>query len=109
MQNGTITQSDIDFIRQLNMNSKILIVVNKCDLKTEEEYAAVVKSVRESAEHAGIPLFDVVPYSSMDPEAYEGIEKIHEFFEYSRKTGPRTLPQKRRGFFHGSISLFPDA
>ena len=90
VQNGTITQSDIDFIRQLNMNSKILIVVNKCDLKTEEEYAVVVKSVRESAEHAGIPLFDVVPYSSMDPEAYEGIEKIHEFFEYSRKTGLRS-------------------
>ena len=84
IQNGTLTQNDIAFIHRLNLDTKALIVVNKCDLKVEEECNAVVNQVKNDAIAAGINLYDVIPYSSMEPDQYGGKDKILNFFAYAR-------------------------
>lgn len=90
VSNGTLTDKDIKFIRELNLSTKILIVVNKCDLKTEKEYTAVVDQVKSDAIAAGIDLYEVVPYSSRKPDQYEGKDKILEFFSYARDSRTHT-------------------
>ena len=90
VSNGTLTDKDIKFIRELNLSTKILIVVNKCDLKTEKECTAVVDQVKSDAIAARIDLYEVVPYSSRKPDQYEGKDKILEFFSYARDSRTHT-------------------
>ena len=90
VSNGTLTEKDIEFIRELNLSTKILIVANKCDLKTPEECTAVVDQVKSDAIAAGIDLYEVVPYSSREPDQYEGKDKILEFFSYARDSRTHT-------------------
>lgn len=82
VSNGTLTDKDIKFIRELNLSTKILIVVNKCDLI--KSYMAVVEQVKSDAIAAGIDLYDVIPYSSKYPDQEKGKDKIMEFFSYAR-------------------------
>ena len=90
VSNGTLTDKDIKFIRELNLSTKILIVANKCDLKTEEECMAVVDQVKSDAIAAGIDLYEVVPYSSREPDLYKGKDKILKFFSYARDSRTHT-------------------
>lgn len=87
--NGTLTSDDIVFIRKLGITSKILILVNKCDLKTPEEVDSVLQRTQVDAIKAGLPVFSVVAYSSYDPALFGGKEKVEEFFEYAKKCETR--------------------
>lgn len=83
VENGTLTEDDIRFIKRLDLKTKILIVINKCDLKIDSESNAVAEQTRTAALNAGIPLFDVVRYSSWYPEQYHGNDRIKEYFDYA--------------------------
>ena len=85
VKNGTINQTDIEFIRRLELSTKILVVVNQCDLVTPDETDNVVKAVRRDAGRAQLNLFDVVPYSSHYPDDFGGQAKIRAFFAYAEK------------------------
>lgn len=83
VENGTLTEDDIHFIKRLDLKTKILIVINKCDLKIDSESESVAAQARTAALNAGIPLYDVVRYSSWYPEKFRGSERIQEFFDYT--------------------------
>lgn len=83
VQNGTLTEDDIRFIKRLDLKTKVLIVINKCDLKIDSECAAVAEQARLAANNAGIPIFDVVQYSSYYPETKQGIDRVKKYFEYA--------------------------
>lgn len=82
-ENGTLTEDDIRFLRRLDLKTKILIVINKCDLKSDSVSRTVAEQTRTAALNAGIPLFDVVRYSSWYPEHLDGNERIKNFFDYT--------------------------
>ena len=83
VENGTLTEDDIRFIKRLDLKTKTLIVINKCDLKIDSESESVADQARAAALNAGIPLYDVVRYSSWYPEKFRGSERIKEFFDYT--------------------------
>ncbi len=85
VENGTLTDNDIRFMEKLNLRTKILIVVNKCDLKTESESRRVAEQVEKAARNAGLPIFDVIRYSSFEPDEYQGAEYVGRFFRYAQK------------------------
>lgn len=83
VENGTLTEDDIRFIKRLDLKTKILIVVNKCDLKIDSESSSVAEQARTAAMNAGIALYDVVRYSSWYPEQFNGNARIQEYFDYA--------------------------
>lgn len=67
----------------MDLKTKILIVINKCDLKIDSESEAVAEQARTAALNAGIPLYDVVRYSSWYPEKFRGNDRIQKYFDYT--------------------------
>lgn len=84
VENGTLSEDDIGFIRRLKLKTKVLIVINKCDLSTKSNCEDVAQQVRWAAEGAGIQVFDVVMYSSVNPELMNGLEQINTFIKYAQ-------------------------
>lgn len=85
VQNGTLTDDDVNFIKKINLNTKILIVLNKCDLRPESDCDIVLEEIKLVCESSGILVFDIVKYSSMYPESMNGIDKINAFINYAQK------------------------
>lgn len=88
VQNGTLTEDDISFIGQLNLKKETLIVINKCDLKMEEEVMNIVNQTKADVKNANINVRDVVPYSSMNPSLYDGREKVRHFLQSLKSLEP---------------------
>lgn len=76
---GTITSEDIDFIRNLHLTNKILIVFTKADKRTPEAVKEVVELAKETIMNAGIDFFAVTAFSSIEKKEYSG-ESIKDFF-----------------------------
>ncbi len=86
VKNGTLQQSDIQFIRSLGLTTKPLLVVNKCDLRPEEESKAVVDRIQQDAKMAGLEIFSAIRYSSRYPKDFEeGCRGVQNFFAYAAK------------------------
>jgi len=65
----SIPSSDIHFIKSLELEHPILVVLNKADKRTPKDIEALVQKTQESLEEHSIAFYDVVGYSSS-----EGIE-----------------------------------
>lgn len=83
VHNGTLHNDDISFIKRLDLKTKILIIINKCDLKTPIDCSEVEEQARFAARNAEIPVFDVVQYSSLYPDMNHGRGRVQKFFEYA--------------------------
>lgn len=81
IENGTISGSDLDFLRSIAPENPVLVVFNKCDKKTAEDVGRVVEQTRAVLKTSGIPLYDVISYSSIDPQKYDPDKRIDSFFE----------------------------
>lgn len=79
IENGVLSQSDIDFIDKLELRQPILIVVNKADKKIDSEIERITEHIRTTAEEAGIDLFGVAAYSSMRGTEWNGGNAIEEY------------------------------
>ena len=64
IDNGTITESDLKFIANLEIKKPILIVLNKADKKTSAERKEIFETVTESLK--GVCIYGVAVYSSRD-------------------------------------------
>ncbi|MCM1230856.1 MAG: dynamin family protein [Ruminococcus flavefaciens] len=76
--NGTITNSDIEFLRSLNQAIPKLVIVNKADKLPPDELDEVVEKIRDILKTKGINFADVLTYSSEEPEYYDR-DKILEY------------------------------
>lgn len=76
--NGTIPQSDIDFIQKLNFdkNKPIYFVYNKAELKTSGDLQSVIEHFEHILNSANIPFVGICTYDSVDKEhvsQYKGL------------------------------------
>lgn len=87
---GTITNSDIEFLRSLNQAIPKLVIVNKADKLMPDELDEVVDKIRATLQMKGIQVLDVLMDSSEEPEDYDR-EKLLEYL----KNWDRTISQSR--------------
>ena len=82
VQNGTLQNEDITFIKNLNLKNKILILVSKCDLKDYDSIVAIIEQVKKDANNNGINFYDVVPFSTDEDSCYyeSGVSCVEKFF-----------------------------
>lgn len=90
INNGTITQSDADFIRRVEQGKKILLILNKADKVTEKEREEIVTECKRVAkEDYGLTLFGVTAYNAREGLEYLGNNLVDEFLksaeEYSEQ------------------------
>ena len=77
---GTITDSDIAFIKTLNESIPKLIIVNKADKIMPDELEEVVEKIRDVLNMRGVQYLDVLTYSSDEPDDYQK-EEIEEYLK----------------------------
>lgn len=77
---GTITNSDIDFLKSLNPEIPKLIIVNKADKIFPDELDEVVGKIRDTLQIKGIRFVDVLTYSSEEPDDYDK-DRILEYIK----------------------------
>lgn len=77
---GTITNSDIEFLRSLNPAIPKLIIVNKADKLLPDDLDEVVDKIRDTLQMKGIQVVDVLADSAEYPEDYDR-EQILEYLK----------------------------
>lgn len=85
-----ISSSDMAFIKTLNLQHPILVVLNKADKKTPQDREALVQKTRENLQENQIPFYDVVAYSSAQDIEYSTSQNIIQ-------TYLSTIAQNKRG------------
>ncbi|WP_298482116.1 dynamin family protein [uncultured Ruminococcus sp.] len=68
---GTITESDIAFIKTLKPEIPKLIIVNKADKVFPDELDEIIEKIRDVLNLKGIRYLDVLAYSSEEPDDYD--------------------------------------
>ena len=63
-QNGTVPRQDIEFIRSLQLEQPVLVVISKADKRPEEQVQQIIATARQDLDKADIDYMDVIAYSS---------------------------------------------
>ncbi|WP_462409385.1 dynamin family protein [Neobacillus sp. Marseille-QA0830] len=84
IDDGVITDKDLEFIAKLRANVPILFVFNKADIKPESQVKEIVINAKNIIYSKGLNVFGVTAYSSLEQKEYTG-EFISAFFEYANK------------------------
>ena len=84
-ENGTVHQKDIEFIKRVAPEKKVLFIFNKCDKKTDREIEDIIKHAKQTLTDAEVLYEDVVSYSSVMPEEYDKRKKISKFLKRVNK------------------------
>lgn len=79
-ENGTISSSDIKFLKNINDTIPIYIVINKCDKTTESNLKLIKKEVWGKINNSELNIKDVLCFSRRSPEKFD-IEKINVILE----------------------------
>lgn len=82
IENGTIPQSDLNFLLAVAPENPVLIIFNKCDKKTDEDISKILEHGKNILDSYNIPIFDLIPYSSVCPEKFD---KNHVINNYIKK------------------------
>ncbi|MBR4613420.1 MAG: GTPase domain-containing protein, partial [Kiritimatiellae bacterium] len=72
MDNGLLTQNDIDFIDSLDIKTPILIVFNKADLRSASIRKEILAKATEDVKFMATPVYGIAAYSSKDHVEYTG-------------------------------------
>ncbi len=74
IDDGVITDKDLDFITKLRANVPILFVFNKADIKPESQVKEIVMNAKEIISKKGFNVFNVTAYSSLEEKRiYRGL------------------------------------
>ena len=82
---GTVKDSDIEFIKTLHETIPKLIIVNKADHIMLDELDIVVEKIKDTLNMKGIKYIDILTYSSEFPEDYQR-DEIIEYLEKWNKS-----------------------
>ncbi|WP_147565182.1 dynamin family protein [Clostridium tyrobutyricum] len=85
IENGVIDSTDIEFIRSLDMQNPVLIVINKADKKSEREVRDIMKSVIDTLDNTDIKVYGVTAYSSFYAEEFFKKTLIDDFLNIADK------------------------
>ena len=79
IENGTITNEDLNFITNLKLKKPILFVFNKADKKCDSDIKNIIENTKKTLEKTQLNVFGVTAYSSFcNQEYFENI--IGSFF-----------------------------
>ena len=78
--NGTLSSSDIEFLKGINDKIPIYVVINKCDKITQSNLDLIQEEVREKAIGSNLNIKEVLCFSRRNPEKFD-IEKINAILE----------------------------
>lgn len=70
-EDGTIKNSDINFLKSLNPEIPKLIIVSKVDKISLEDIDEVIDKIRSTVQMKGVRVTDVLAYSSDEPDDYD--------------------------------------
>lgn len=79
---GAITEDDIQFIKSLRIETPILIVFTKADLKPDKEIEQIITVAKKTVNNAGITCFGITAYSANLKKEYGGNE-IQKFLNFA--------------------------
>lgn len=82
IDNGAITEDDIQFIESLRIKTPVLIVFTKADLKPEKEIQQIINVAKETIDRTAIDCFGITAYSADLKKEY-GMNLIPEFLNYT--------------------------
>ena len=85
IDNGTITENDIEFIDNLCIQTPILIVFNKADLKPKEDVTEIVEEAIKTTQLMKTKCFGVAAYSALEKKEYTD-RVIEKFLEHVTKS-----------------------
>jgi len=129
IQNGTIPQNDINFIKSLDFETELLVVLNKADSKIETEIENIINVTKTGLKNNDIEFYDVVAFSSSEKKEYspsgnvlnsfldradritpgtELVERVNNIFEEFlsyQKTEIENLRQSRKVMNEGSVDM----
>jgi GTPase Era involved in 16S rRNA processing len=72
----SIPNSDLQFIKSLNLYHPILVVINKADKRVPKDLEALVSKTKESLNEKKIPFYNVVAYSSSKDKEYSSTQNV---------------------------------
>lgn len=82
IDNGAITEDDIQFIESLRIKTPILIVFTKADLKSENEIKQIIEVANDTISQTMIDCFGITAYSTVLKKEY-GNNEIQKFLNYT--------------------------
>lgn len=80
IQNGTIPQTDVDFILNLDYEMELLVVLNKAENKTLKEIRDTVFVAKSNLEKNKVKFYDVIGFSSSLCKEYSPSGKVLDSF-----------------------------
>lgn len=86
IDNGALTQDDIDFIDSLGIQTEILIVFNKADKKTSADITKIISEANKTVSQCMVAkCFGITAYSSVQEKEY-GNDIIKSFLETAEQS-----------------------
>ncbi|MCZ6174512.1 dynamin family protein [Campylobacter ureolyticus] len=84
-ENGTIQNSDLDFLTSLNLdNKKLFVLVNKADLRSNDDLKDIINEVKESLDDYDIKYEGIQTYASQNNQNHTPIvikKSLDEFLK----------------------------
>ncbi len=96
-----ITNTDLNFLKTLNLQQPILVVINKADKKLPEDREDLVQYTKESLKVSNISYYDVVAFSSSKNEEYTPTKDVIDTYLKiiaSQTTGTKILHDVKKAF-----------
>lgn len=80
LDDGTITEEDINFIMTLKSEIPKLVIVNKADKEPADDVKKIMEEIKNKLDIKGIQYVDVLAYSRRDLDGFDS-KKIKEYIE----------------------------
>lgn len=82
IDSGAITEDDIQFIESLRINTPVLIVFTKADLKSEKEIKEIINVANDTISKTTVDCFGITAYSANLQKEY-GNNEIKKFINFT--------------------------
>ncbi|MBF0239748.1 MAG: dynamin family protein [SAR324 cluster bacterium] len=80
IQNGTIPQTDIEFIHSLHKSQPVLVVFNRADKRPESDVLKVIETARKDLKKNEVQTWDVIGYSSHSHQEFSPSKDVLKSF-----------------------------
>lgn len=97
---GTVPKSDLEFIRQIDVEGRsVYVVLTKADVKAEDEIDDILEEVQDCLDSEGIQIDGISAYSSnlREEVAYRKVSLLEHFARINRRRNTREHLEKRLG------------
>lgn len=101
--NGTIPDSDLDFIQEIGVERRsVYVVLNKADLRSEDDLECIMEEVESRLAFENIPIIGICAYSSTQRRniTHRGISLMDHFSQINqRRDAIQQLERRAREVF----------